>query len=534
MSRKRRIILVVALALVLVASGGGFYYFDQARLQAQAPTDTPVLSTARVTRGDLVITASGSGTLSPASETAVGFRSAGVLAELLVKVGDQIQAGDVLARLESTDAQAQVSQAEISLRQAELGLATLTQQASPADVAAAQASLAQSKADLTSLTAAANDQEVVGARETLKSAQEALDSLLAGPDPDAVASAKADLTLAEMSLRQAQSAYDQVSWRSDVAMTQQAADLWQATTNYDKAKAAYDEAVKGPTDEEVAAARAQVAQAQSQLDALVAAPDSNAVSAAQAQVTQAQAALDSLLNGASAEDLETAQLNVNQAQLNLESAQRQLQYTELVAPVSGTVLSVDAQVGESVGTTAIVTLADLAQPEMLLWVEESDLIDVAPGNAVNITFDALPDYTFPGKILSVDPALVTVDNTPAVQARASVDLSAHPVNLISGMNADVEVVAGEARNVLLAPVQALRDLGNDQYAVMVVNASGELELRPVEVGLKDFVNAEIRSGLNEGDVVSLGTAKSSQSSSQNSNSQPQNIPAGPVRFFGGE
>jgi HlyD family secretion protein len=530
---RKRTIWIVILALALVASGSGFYFFDWGRLQAQAPAETPTLSTARVSRGDLVITASGSGTLSPTSETAIGFRTSGVVSELPVKVGDQVKAGDVLARLDSTDAQAAVTQAQISLRQAELSLATLTQQASAADVAAAQATLSQAKADLTTLTTAADDQDVESARETLKSAQDALAELLAGPDANTVASAKDDLTLAEIDLRTAQAAYDQVAWRPDVAATQQATDLWQATTNYDKAKAAYNEAVKGPTDDEIASARAQVAQAQSQLDALLAPPDPDAVSSAQAKVTQAQAALDSLLSGASAEDLETAQLNVTQAQLSLDSAQRQLEYTELVAPVAGTVLSVDTQVGESVSTSAVITLADMDQPEMLLWVEESDLIDVAPGNAVNITFDALPDYTFPGKILSVDPALVTVDNTPAVQARASVDMSAHPVTLLSGMNADVEVVAGEARNVLLVPVQALRDLGNGQYAVMVVNASGELELRPVEVGLKDFVNAEIRSGLNEGDIVSLGTARSTQSSDQNSTSQPQGFPAGPVRFFGG-
>ncbi len=67
------------------------------------------------------------------------------------------------------------------------------------------------------------------------------------------------------------------------------------------------------------------------------------------------------------------------------------------------------------GTAAIITLADLDEPQVLFWVEEADLASVAPGNRVGIIFEALPDYTFPGEILSIDPVLVEVDGTPAVQ-----------------------------------------------------------------------------------------------------------------------
>ncbi len=118
---------------------------------------------------------------------------------------------------------------------------------------------------------------------------------------------------------------------------------------------------------------------------------------------------------------------------------------------------------------------------------------------INITFEALPDYTYPGKILSVDPALVTVDNTPAVQATASIDLSAHPITAPVGherhgrgrRRRGAQRAAGAGRG-------AARDRRSGQYAVFVVKSNGELELRPVEVGLKDLVNAEILSGLHGG------------------------------------
>ena len=75
------------------------------------------------------------------------------------------------------------------------------------------------------------------------------------------------------------------------------------------------------------------------------------------------------------------------------------------------------------------------------------------------------------------------------------------------MTLDVEVVAAESRDALLVPVQALRELSSGQYAVFVVDESGEIEMRPVEIGLSDFANVEILSGLELGEVVSLGGAE---------------------------
>ena len=75
------------------------------------------------------------------------------------------------------------------------------------------------------------------------------------------------------------------------------------------------------------------------------------------------------------------------------------------------------------------------------------------------------------------------------------------------MTVEVEVIAAEARNVMLVPVQALRELAPGSYAVFVVQADGSLKMTPVTVGLRDYANAEILSGLNVGDVISTGTVE---------------------------
>jgi len=452
--RNRRVVIGAVLAVVaLLAAAGGWYYYSTQYLPAQMANGEETIQTATVRRGNLVVVAGGSGTLVPNAEVDLSFSSGGRLEEMFVEVGDQVQAGEVLVRLEASDAQSQVAQAEINVRLAELQLSELTGTPDAADLAAAQYQLA--------------------------SMQEGLEDLLNGPSAQELIIAQADLATAEKQLQQAQSAYDRVSWRPDAASSSQAMDLWSATAAYDKAKANYDMAVADASEEQIAAAQASVAQAQSNLN--------------------------SLLDGATAEDLEAAQLNVEQARANLASAQAELEETVIMAPFSGTVTAVTASPGEMVGTSALVTLADLSQPLVEVYLDETDLDLIAVGYEVEVLFDALPDEIFKGYVVRVDPVLVEMEGAPTILALATLeqpeDGSRWP--LPGGLNASVEVIAGRAENALLVPVEALRELAPGQYAVMVM-VDGQPEMRQVEVGLIDYAYAEIVSGLEQGDQVSTG------------------------------
>ena len=488
--KKRRTWIILIIVLLLAAGGGYVAYTRYFALALTEEPQEPTLQTATVYRGDIVLTADGSGNLLPASELELAFQTSGVLAEVLVEVGDQVQAGDVLARLDDTETRQAVAEAEIQVTQAEINLASAKNEA---DAGLAQANLDAAQADYEEVAA------------------------LAAHTGDQLTSARINLEQTVAALADAQEAYD-TAWDS--------ARDWELNV---RRLATALEREREATANGLEKAQDNLEIAQANYNLAVIGIDDSAVQDAEIKVINAQVALaDAPIQ------LQQLELTLAQARLKLETAQRTLEQTTLIAPVDGTVMDIAATVGESVTTGPVVTLADMETPLVRFWVEEADLSSVAVGNPVNIVFEALPDYTFAGEIVSVDPALVTVEGTSAVQIWASVDLTSQPVNLLSGMTAEVEIIAGEAKGALLVPVQALRELTPGQYAVFVVkpNGNGELEMRLVEVGLKDFVNAEILSGLEAGEVVSTGAGESSDTSEIPSGDQ-QPGPGGIMRFLGG-
>ncbi|MCB0186017.1 MAG: HlyD family efflux transporter periplasmic adaptor subunit, partial [Caldilineaceae bacterium] len=460
--------------------------------QVATPTEEAPLATAVAQRGELVLSVDGVGNLLAANEMRLGFGTSGAVLTLAVQPGDVITKGQVLATLDDTDARYQVLQAGIGLRQAQLQLDELTAPAAASDIANARATLAAANASLQELTTGPDADDLAAAQNDLLSAQQTLNALLIGASADEQTVLQADLRSAEITLQQAQSAYNQIAWRGDVGATSQAADLQNATIAYERVKAQYNISAAGAEPQDISAARARVAQARAALNTLQADPNALTLLEQQARVEAAQDQLDTLLNGPDAKTLEGANLTLQQAQQSLDSAMLALAGAVMHAPVDGVVSAVDVQIGDQAGTAGIITVVPAGSSQVRFWIEELDSASVKVGNAVNIVFEAYPDFTFTGQVVRIEPTLVTVDGATAVQAWATVDTTQQSVNLLYGMNADVEVIAGEAHNAVLVPISALREIAAGSFAVFVVQPDGELTFRPVTVGLRDFVNAEIR------------------------------------------
>jgi len=518
---RSKVFWIIVIVLTLV---GGGYAAYQTWFAPEVVVETEaVMQTATVAVGDLSLTASGTGILVASAEAQLAFSTSGTLEELLVAVGDSVSAGDVLAWIDDADARQSVAEAELQVIYAEQML-VLAQAQAEFSVAQAQADLDMAQSDLDDLRNWEPDAEAIELAEAnLASAQAAYQSTLAKSGVDQTVASRVTLDQAISNLASAQENYTDAinperDWERNIEDTRESAadSLLKAQQNLEVAQSNYTlSSINNNISGDVESAKAKMLSAQSDLDTLRTLPDEATLTAAHIKVqqnkialTQAQLDLVDLGDGQTAA-LREAEIALGQAKLQLSNAQETVIGMTLVAPFAGTVTTINASVGDAVDGTIIV-VADLIAPVVQFWVEESDLSNIAAGNPVNIVFEALPDLTYTGAIYQVDPVLVAVGNTPAVQAWASIDTGAYPVNLLGDMNVEVEIVAGEANNALLVPVQALREFG-DQYAVFVIKAEGELEMRFVEVGLMDFVNAVVLSGVAQGEVISLGESSTASS-----------------------
>jgi len=467
----RKSIILTALAVVLAAGGvTGYYLWKNTKATAQEQ-ETP-MQTATVQRGDLKLFATGTGTLIPSADATFGFSASGQVTDVLVEVGNVVDAGQELARLDDTSAQKQYLLAQRALKE----------MTSPAAIAAAELAVANAKVTLAeerSTLAYLLSPDVVYWEEQVAKAETALgqakDEAAANPSADAdkkVKNAERTLLVCKNSLAQAWLDY----WNDYVPET--------FLTVVQEGRSV-KKVVVSPSDTDVAAARAEYTLAKHALQ--------------EAEDYRTALTTGTIPEGATGDSVAA----LEQAREDLVSAQEAIDATHLYAPIHGTIMSVGFEKGDMVGTSASITVSDLDQPYRLeIYLDESDWGNIKSGYPVEVTFDILADRVYTGKILSVDPSLTSTGGSSYIHAYVQLDAEIDTV-LPFGTGASVDVIGGQVSDALLVPVEALHEIAEGKYAVFVL-VDGTPKMRPVEIGLQDLVYAEVKSGLNEGDVVTTG------------------------------
>ena len=452
--------IFTTLFVVLVVIAAVIFFANPAPSEA---AETPALQTAKVRTGDLIVTASGAGTVLPAAQVDLAFRSSGVVTELNVAIGDSVQSQQVLARLEENIQ----AEADFQALFTPLGVAQ-------AEGAVAEAQIALDAAPETLMYLISPD--VYYYEVKLAEAQLQLDSLNADPAATDAAreEAQTNLESVELNLTSAQARYINEYLPAYFTYTWVDEETKETVT-----------AIIPPTVSDITLARTNVESAKLNLQ-------------------DAQSALEIIKAGPEALTAPVTALGPQMAKL--EQARLAVEATRLSAPFDGTVIGLDGIIGQTVGTSQFITIATTEKLIVRFYLDETDIEKVAVGNRVSFTFDAYPDQPVDGEVVVVEPTLQTIDGTPAIVAWASLPKDTD-ITLMSGMTVEAEVIAGEALGVLIVPVQALRELAPGSYAVFLVGENDQLTMTPVTVGLRDFANAEILSGLKAGDVVSTGTVE---------------------------
>ena len=560
----------VWIAVITLLVGAGLYgYYILSTLQSNQETvDQSALPVSAVARtGDLSIIASGSGQVIPASQIGLDFDESGTVIEILVKVGDQVQAGEVLARLQSDHTEAElaadIAQAELAVVQAERDLTDLY---ASSELVAAQALIALEEAqdaldDLTDFTLeeAAASLAIAQAENEIATAEMLLYIYTSSPSEDAIYTAYASLLFKQEDLEdlqkrltdtlksiagarnqfQRERAEDQLL-QINLQIANQNLVVENALYKLDAIDDAADPLDVSLAETQLAAAQAQRAAAQADLAAIQAGPQPGDLAVAQAQLQASQAEWARLKDGPDPDDIARYDARLEKARNELIIIQSKTTVINLVAPIDATVIDLNIDVGDRLtveavsnaaatentltaledeifaalfggnsggnnNNTAAVTLADLSQPLLEVYIDETDLEKVRVGYPVEVIFDAWLDETFIGQIIEISPNLETVSNMQAIvtQVRLEPDSYTKPTSLPINLTALVDVIAGETTDAVLVPVEALVEISPGSFGIYVVE-DGEPQLKTVSIGLRDFTTVEITQGISAGDAVALG------------------------------
>ena len=179
-----------------------------------------------------------------------------------------------------------------------------------------------------------------------------------------------------------------------------------------------------------------------------------------------------------------------------------LETVVIKAPISGVVTSLKVEEGEMItsgtraymgGGSILMTIADLTKMVVKVDINEVDVAKVEVGQEVRIGFDAIRGKVYHGRVKKIAPAGVLEGNV--VVYPVEVEITDLDGRIRPGMTADLDIIVGEARDVLYVPKEAVR-----RRRVLVL-VDGRPVPRPVVTGLEDDVKVEIKSGLREGDEV---------------------------------
>ncbi len=445
------------------------------------PTGTPqanatqTVKTSEVTVGDLTTEVAGTGKIVAPDAVDLAFSTTGKVAELNVNPGNQVEEGDVLAKLDRISAlQEAVENARLNLAKAQQTMDDLEENK---EITLGNALIARSET-----------------AEALETAQKSEVNKY---------SPRCDKATTEVYY------FDYMYARHDYLYWYNA--LIKKSTGYgemyiQERMAPYKESMnqnysnwkycEGYSDLEIEQSKA-------------------AVEKAQADYVIASKYYDAVKNndGIDPDEQALAEAAIKNAELQLEQAQTTLEGATLVSPIDGTVLTVESAVGtildKDTYKSPFIEIADLSEPVLLASFDESDIATVNTDCAVTAEFTSLPDQTLDGTITQINPAMTESNSVKTIQAYIRLNHNSATDNLILpvGLNATVKLSCPIAKNVTIVPQAALKNEKDSKATVYILKSDGTMAAIPVTVGSKTEAGAEVTGDLKSGDLVITSSVK---------------------------
>lgn len=451
------------LIAVSLLGGIGYATYYQVAVSPRQEARRRVL-TQPVERQTLAITVAANGTVKPERSINLSPKNSGILKRLLVKEGDIVKQGQILAYMDDSNLQGQLTQARGQLAQAEANLQKAQAGNRPQDIAQAQAQLDEAQANLQKAEAGNRPQDIAQAQARLASSQ-------------------ANLQKAEDDFRRNQELYNAGAIALQI-VNQKRADRDSAQAQVNEARQALALQQAGSRPEDIAQVRAVV--------------------------KQRQEALALLQAGSRREDIDVARAQVMSARGSLQNIQSQINDTILRAPFDGVITQKYADPGafvtpttsgsavSSATSSSILSLA--AINEVVANLSESNVAKIRLGQKVTIRADAYPGKTFTGEVSQIAAQATVEQNVTSFQIKVALS---DPQNLLrSGMNVEADFQVDRVENALVIPTASVVRREN-ATGVFVMGANDRPVFTRIQIGVTANNFTEVKSGLTGNEKVLL-------------------------------
>jgi HlyD family secretion protein len=459
--RSRR--LRISIFLLLLLGFGGFGW----KLLTSNNQSQSNLITQSVERKTVPISISANGTVNAQRSINLSPKTAGVVKTLLVKEGDRVRQGQVIATMDDSNLRGQLTQMQGQLAQQEANLQRLIAGNRPEDIAKAEAQLAEVEASLQQARSGNRPQEIAQSSARLQQAQ-------------------ATLKQRETDLQRNQELYNAG------AISRQTVD-------------------QKVTDRDVA--RTQVMEAEQSLALQNAGTRPEQIDQAQAKVDQQAQTVAALKAGNRREDIDAARAQVQAARGALQTIEAQLDETNVMAPFDGIVLKKYADVGSFVspsvaggGTGSTTSSSSILQLsgerlQVVVNLSEAQIAKVKLGQSVTIKADAVPGESFTGQVEQIAPQATLSQNVTSFEVRVAIKAPGRS-SLKVGMNVETEFAVGQLENALLLPNAAVVRQA-EGTGVYILDRDRKPVFQPIQTGITAGNQTEVKLGLQGNEQVLL-------------------------------
>lgn len=464
--------------------------------------ETKIVETAQSVTDDISLDELFTGTLTPVKDVNIPAQTGGVAAQVNVEIGNQVEQGTELIKIDAETFMIQKSKAQAALDSARANYQELKNGATEQELERTRANYENAKASLESAETNLElmqelynerrtlEQQLVNAEQQLNSAQQQLQT------------SKQNLNQAEVNYNQAKREYErsQKLYEDNVISERE----------YENAKSSYENAESSYKNAQISIEQAETALAAAEKNYQLTKETYNnptelkqqlenarsQVNSASTNLKVAKSNLEEVERGPRAERVRAGLASVKQAEASLAEIEDQIAKTKINAPFSGLVNRVNVEAGEMISTgQTVVNLININQLFAEINVTAATASAVRKGDQVEVRAETMQHY-IQGEVTNISPAADRESRTFLVKIK--IDNEDH--RLRAGMFADVRIIKGKSGSAVVVPIESIVNLNSDNPHVFVVEA-GKAVRKDVKMGISTDSRVEVLEGLNADEEV---------------------------------